>query len=91
MSDPESYQRLSFKTLSGLLWTSLRCDGVKFVAKTDDDVVLDLHNLLHQLQRKHLEGERFLACPSPSRNYKPTRSNRTRSNKVKLDKILRTN
>jgi len=76
VSDPESYKRLSYKTLSGLLWTSLRCGQIKFVGKTDDDVQLDLPNLLGQLEKKHGEETEFLSCPSPSRNYKPTRTTR---------------
>ena len=75
MSDPESYRRLSYKTLSGLLWTSLNCNHVKFVGKTDDDVLLDLQTLLQQLQDKFGRETNFLSCPSPSRNYKPIRYN----------------
>lgn len=84
VGDPESYTRLVYKTLAGLLWAAASCPHVTFVAKTDDDVTLDLGELLGQLEGREgelasfstsLEGER-LACPSVSRNFRPNRSRR---------------
>ena len=52
VSDPESYSRLAYKTLSGLIWTKLFCGKARFVAKTDDDALLDLDLLISQLESK---------------------------------------
>ena len=35
VSDPETYARLAYKTLSGLIWTGLHCPDIPHVAKTD--------------------------------------------------------
>ena len=76
VSDPESYARLAYKTLSGLIWTGLHCPDIPHVAKTDDDATLNLPALLDQLEGRR---EDFLACPSPSRNFQPTRTSRAAS------------
>ena len=74
VSDPESYSRLAYKTLSGLIWTKVFCSKAKFVAKTDDDALLDLDHLLEQLEAK--KSGNFLSCPSVSRNFQPNRGAR---------------
>ena len=82
MSDPESYARLAYKSLSGLIWTQLFCSKASFVAKTDDDALLDLDLLLSQLEaKKKSEGGEgnFVSCPSVSRNFKPNRGSRVGS------------
>ena len=76
VSDPESYARLSYKTLSGLLWAGLHCPNIPHVAKTDDDATLNLPALLIQLRSR---TEDFMACPNPSRNFRPTRTSRPAS------------
>ena len=77
ISDPESYGRLAYKTLSGLIWTKLFCRKARFVAKTDDDALLDLDLLLAQLEAK--SGGNFVSCPSVSRNFRPNRGARVGS------------
>ena len=79
VSDPESYGRLAYKTLSGLIWTQLFCSKARFVAKTDDDALLDLDLLLSQLEAKKSEGGNFVSCPSVSRNFQPNRGSRVGS------------
>ena len=74
VSDPESYSRLAYKTLSGLIWTKVFCSKAKFVAKTDDDALLDLDHLLEQLEAK--KSNNFVSCPSVSRNFRPNRGAR---------------
>ena len=76
VSDPESYGRLTYKTLSGLIWTKLFCSKARFVAKTDDDASLDLDLLLAQLEEK---SNSFFSCPSVSRNFRPNRGARVGS------------
>ena len=73
VSDPESYSRLAYKTLSGLIWTKLFCGKARFVAKTDDDALLDLDLLLARLEEK---SGNFVSCPSVSRNFRPNRGGR---------------
>jgi hypothetical protein len=80
VSDPESYRRLSYKTLSGFLWTSVSCPQARHVAKMDDDVSVDLGMLLAQLEDR--PGD-FISCPSVMRNVRPTRQNRTGSTLAK--------
>ena len=74
VSDLESYGRLAYKTLSGLIWTKVFCSKAKFVAKTDDDALLDLDHLLEQLEAK--KSNNFVSCPSVSRNFQPNRGAR---------------
>ena len=42
-------RKLGYKILSGYVWSYLHCSSVKYVAKTDDNVVLDLDKLLSYL------------------------------------------
>ena len=74
VSDPESYGRLAYKTISGLIWTKLFCGRARFVAKTDDDALLELDLLLSQLEEKL--SSNFISCPSVSRNFRPNRGGR---------------
>ena len=80
VQDPESYDRLAYKTLAGLLWTSLHCPTVSAVAKTDDDVTLDTALLVDMAAAK--EGD-FLSCTCPSRNFRPNRNMRPESVQAK--------
>ena len=51
----DGHHRLSYKVLSGLVWSHLQCDSVDFVGKTDDNVVLDLSTLFANLDTLNTE------------------------------------
>lgn len=42
----ESYRNLTYKHLMGLKWASEACVGAKYIAKMDDDIVVDLNKLM---------------------------------------------
>ena len=72
-SVPESYDTLSFKTLSGFIWIKAFCgDSTKYVAKTDDDVTLDMERIIKVLDEKYQnDPPDILECPSVIRNMRP--------------------
>ena len=74
----DGHERLSYKVLSGLVWAYLQCSQARYVAKTDDNVVLDLERLTQNLQTLQLSGEeeKFVACESPVRNTRWVRPSR---------------
>ena len=51
----DGHHRLSYKVLSGLVWSHLQCASVDFVGKTDDNVVLDLSTLFANLDTLNTE------------------------------------
>ena len=77
ISDPEGYNRLSYKTLASFLWINAFCGHTKYIGKMDDDAFLDVDNLLQQLASKRTGT--FISCPTVMRNVRPTRQNRTGS------------
>ena len=48
----DSYKNLTLKTLMGLEWFATFCPGAKNLMKTDDDVLIHIHNILHLIHRK---------------------------------------
>ena len=66
----DGHDRLSYKVLSGYVWSYLHCSRVRFVGKTDDNVVVDLNRLLSSLETTVISSqqERFFACGTPVRN-----------------------
>jgi len=72
-SVPESYDTLSYKTLSGFIWIKAFCgDATKYVAKVDDDVSLDTDHLMEVLYSKYpADPPDILECPSVIRNMRP--------------------
>jgi len=71
----DGHRKLGYKILTGYVWAGKNCDQVQAVAKTDDNVYLDLPQLLQLLQQKKL-AENSIACGSgtPHRNMKTLRS-----------------
>ena len=53
----DGHHRLSYKVLSGLVWSHLQCASVDFVGKTDDNVVLDLSTLFANLDTLYTEPQ----------------------------------
>lgn len=80
----DSYDTLAYKTLMGFIWINNKCPHVKFVAKMDDDVTLDLGRMLEVLDAKYGDNSEFrgnppavLECPSVMKNMRPWRHNHT--------------
>merc|ERR1719347_235920 len=71
----DGHRKLGYKILTGYVWAGINCGQVQAVAKTDDNVYLDLTKLLQLLQQKKL-SENTIACGSgtPHRNMKTLRS-----------------
>ena len=67
------FRKLGYKILSGYVWTYLQCPHVRLVAKTDDNVVLDMQSLMKSVDNKHYEHDQFVACTSPNRRTKVLR------------------
>ena len=50
------------------VWTYNECGHVPYVAKTDDNVDINLTDLLKILKSRHDDDKHFIACSVPSRN-----------------------
>jgi hypothetical protein len=72
-SVPDSYDTLSYKTLTGFIWINAFCgDNTKYVAKTDDDVTIDVENIIEVLGAKYQDDPPdILECPSAIKNMRP--------------------
>ena len=59
----DSYHNLTYKNVMGLLWVTEYCSGARIIAKTDDDMWLDLHAITTVANNLALpvDGE-MLAC-----------------------------
>lgn len=80
ISVEDHYTTLSYKTLSGFIWTSRFCGSARFVAKIDDDISLDLDRLVDILEvRPSTDWPDTILCPSVMRNMRPWRQNHTKS------------
>ena len=71
----ESYSTLSYKTMSGFVWSNVACnrDNTKYIAKTDDDVTLNTKELLAALDNKYgvEPPDDVMDCPAVVRNLRP--------------------
>jgi len=65
---PDGHRKLGYKILTGYVWSWLYCNTVSWVAKTDDNVELDMERLTDRLMRRKVGGKIFLCSNSPSRN-----------------------
>lgn len=45
----DSYRNLTYKAIAGLKWVSKHCDNVTYVIKSDDDILIDMHALMKQM------------------------------------------
>ena len=72
---PDGHRLLGYKILTGYVWVYTHCRHVQAVAKTDDNVYLDMINLLDLLNERKLQ-ENSIVCGSgtPHRNMKTLRS-----------------
>ena len=72
----DSYDTLSYKSLSGFIWISGECERAKLITKTDDDVTLDLSFLVSTLTAKYGDDPPpTIECPAVIRNMRPLKRN----------------
>lgn len=45
----DSYRNLTFKAIAGLKWVSKHCGNATYVIKSDDDILIDMHPFMQQL------------------------------------------
>ena len=50
----DAYRNLTYKAVAGLRWVSEKCPNVRYVLKTDDDIVVDIHRVV-RLMRAYIE------------------------------------
>ena len=67
----DSYANLSLKTRAALAWTVTSCSATYFVAKTDDDVYVNVRDLLQELARMMRAGARRFMMGRLIRDAKP--------------------
>ena len=68
---PDGHRMLGYKILTGYAWTHRNCRHVRAVAKTDDNVELNMQALVDVSVR-----EDTIACTVPNRNLKTLRASR---------------
>ena len=83
-------RKLGYKILSGYVWSYLHCSSVKYVAKTDDNVVLDLDKLVTAIRTKQYQHDKWVACTTPNRNSKVIRGGHfhMRGEEFFIDKLM---
>jgi len=59
----DSYQNMTLKSLFGLKVADQRCPGVRYLLKTDDDMIVNLPYLLHLLEHVHTNATRSIMGP----------------------------
>lgn len=52
----DSYRNLTFKAIAGIKWVSRYCDNVTFVIKSDDDILIDMHALMEQMNSTEIKS-----------------------------------
>ena len=72
----DGHRKLGYKILSGYVWSFLHCSKVGYVAKSDDNVELDMVKMMEALQSRKDITEDFIGCSTPNRNSKTLRSAR---------------
>lgn len=55
----DSYRNLTLKTLTGMVWALKKCQGARFLLKTDDDVFINTPALSAFLKEQHQELQYF--------------------------------
>lgn len=72
----DGHRLLAYKILMGYVWTYNECQHVAHVAKTDDNVLMNVTQLMHILNSRQDSQKQFIACSVPSRNIATGRSPR---------------
>jgi len=72
----DGHRKLGYKILTSFVWTHNTCGDVKFIGKTDDNVMVDLAKLRRVLQERESPDQNFVSCSVPKRNMKTLRNSR---------------
>jgi len=72
---PDGHRQLGYKILTGYVWVARNCPHVWAVAKTDDNVHLDMHYIVEVTTQRKIT-ENTIACTVPNRNLKTLRASR---------------
>ena len=73
----DGHRKLGYKILTGYVWAGRSCSKVQAVAKTDDNVYLDLPGLIKAVKdRQVFEDTILCGAGPPHRNMKTLRSDR---------------
>ncbi|KAK6172482.1 hypothetical protein SNE40_016121 [Patella caerulea] len=67
----DAYHNLTLKAVMGLHWVSHFCSKVKYVIKTDDDVMFDMWRFLELVHAKNLYVSNTIYCISRNRDKIP--------------------
>ena len=73
---PDGHRLLGYKILTGYVWVYTHCRHVQAVAKTDDNVHLDMQKLVDVTTVRKKVAENTIACTVPNRNLKTLRASR---------------
>ena len=74
---PDGHRKLGYKILTGYVWTVRNCHHARAVAKTDDNVYLNMQLLASRMkERKMIENTILCGSGPPHRNMKTLRSDR---------------
>jgi beta-1,3-galactosyltransferase 1 len=52
----DSYRNLTYKAIAGLKWVSDNCGAVTYVIKSDDDILIDMHALMEQMNSTEVKS-----------------------------------
>ena len=82
----DTYENLSYKTISSFLWVRKFYPNVKYIVKIDDDVSMKWQYLLSFISNKYPYGmnQDIIECPSVMRHMPPWR----RRNNTNADTIM---
>ena len=67
---------ISIRSLARYVWTYNQCGDVPYVAKTDDNVELNIPRLISVLKARKDKENQFITCSVPSRNIATGRLSR---------------
>ena len=73
---PDGHRMLGYKILTGYVWAAKNCPHAAAVAKTDDNVELDMVALVDAVIEKKIIKDNTIACTVPNRNLKTLRASR---------------
>lgn len=64
----ESYRNLTYKHVMGLKWVIEHCKNIKYIIKTDDDILVDMYQLINLIEKTNFQMMGYVL-----KNMKPIR------------------
>ncbi|XP_064643406.1 beta-1,3-galactosyltransferase 1-like [Lineus longissimus] len=58
----DTYEELTFKSISIVHWVGKFCEHALYVLKTDDDALVNVENMMTSLTNAHLKHDDFIMC-----------------------------